>query len=135
MEQRIHQLEPLHNSQRESRIAEVSIPEGAHAARYLLAGMLRELNAVEDSRWVCWVGDSPVKPLIGAAPRQSGEHILQVVCRPTDVVSVAERALRGGRSHTVVILINKRVCGGDRKRLEAAAAEGDADCLLVDVRQ
>lgn len=136
MEQVIQQFERVQDGAvDESRIAEITIPGGAHASRYLLAGMLRELNAVEDSRWVCWVGSSPVKPLIGAAPRQSGEHVLQVVCGTPRVEQVAERALRSGKSHTVVVLIDQPLDMSARERLEAAAEDGDADCLLVEVRQ
>ncbi len=133
MEQPV-QLELVHSTPAPapSHIADVSIPGGAHAARYLLAGMLRELNNSEDARWVCWVAGTPVKPLLGSAPKQSGEHILQVVCNG-DRLAVAERALRSGRSHTVVVLIDEELASSQREQLERAAAEGDADCLLVTV--
>ncbi|MDX1269833.1 MAG: hypothetical protein R3311_20870, partial [Oceanisphaera sp.] len=101
------------------------------AARHLLAGMLRELNDYEDSRWVCWISNSPVKPLLDAARKQSGEHILQVVSRHSDLCTLAQRALNSGKSHTVVLRVEGELTAGQRQALEYAAANGDADCLLV----
>ena len=116
-----------------SRISELQIPSGNQLCRQLLlTGILRELNSNDDRRWACWVANTPVKALLSDSLRKSGHHLLQVLARDSDeLVPLAIRALSSGRSHTVVLMLDRALDPGQHALLEQAAQKGEADCLLI----
>lgn len=116
-----------------SRISELQIPTGNQLCRQLLlTGILRELNSNDDRRWACWVANTPVKTLLSDSLRKSGHHLLQVLARDSDeLVPLAIRALSSGRSHTVVLMLDRALSQAQHAQLEQAAQKGEADCLLI----
>lgn len=116
-----------------SRIAELHVPaNNQFSSQLLLTGILRELNDTDDNRWVCWIADTPVKSFLSDDARRRGHHLLQVLARDADgTLPLALRALQGGRSHTVVMLVNSPLSQADYAQLEWAARKGQAECLLI----
>ncbi|MFT5033013.1 MAG: cell division inhibitor SulA, partial [Bacteroidia bacterium] len=116
-----------------SRIAELHIPAANQMSRQLLlSGILRELNNNDDSRWACWIANTPVKSLLSESARKTGHHLLQVLAREThEIAPLAIRALQSGRSHTVVVLLNRLLNDSEYQQLELAARKGEADCLII----
>ena len=116
-----------------SRISELHIPAASQLSRQLLlGGILRELNDNDDSRWACWIANTPVKSLLSESARKTGHHLLQVLAREThEIAPLAIRALQSGRSHTVVLLLNRLLTDGEYHQLEVAARKGQADCLII----
>lgn len=116
-----------------SRISELHIPAANQVSRQLLlSGILRELNDSDDSRWACWIANTPVKSLLSESARKTGHHLLQVLARePREITPLAIRALQSGRSHTVVVLLNRILNDNEYQQLEWAARKGQADCLII----
>lgn len=116
-----------------SRISELHIPAANQMSRQLLlSGILRELNDSDDSRWACWIANTPVKGLLSESARKTGHHLLQVLARETrEIAPLAIRALQSGRSHTVVVLLNRILDDDEYQQLEMAARRGQADCLII----
>ena len=114
-----------------SRITEVSLSSAAHLSRSVLVGLIAELSCNSDQRWLCWVADRPLKPLM-ATSAQADPRILQVVNRPGEAQHrIAVRALESGRCHTVAVLMDRTISEGDKELLERAAQAGNAECLLI----
>ncbi len=116
-----------------SRISELHIPAANQLSRQLLlSGILRELNDTDDSRWACWIANTPVKSLLSQSACKTGHHLLQVLARESsEIAPLAVRALQSGRSHTVVVLLNRLLSDAEYQQLEFAARKGQADCLIV----
>lgn len=116
-----------------SRISELHIPAGNQLSRQLLlSGILRELNDNDDSRWACWIANTPVKSLLSESARKTGHHLLQVLAKEAhEIAPLAARALQSGRSHTVVMLLNRAPSESEYQQLEFAATKGQADCLII----
>lgn len=114
-----------------SRITEISLSSAAHLSRSVLVGLIAELSCNSDPRWLCWVADRPLKPLM-TPTAHADSRILQVVNRPGDAqCGIAIRALESGRSHTVAVLMDDVASDRDKKALERAAHAGNAECLLI----
>tara|TARA_R110002096_G_scaffold183021_1_gene360850 strand:+ start:334 stop:672 length:339 start_codon:yes stop_codon:yes gene_type:complete len=104
----------------------------AHLSKPLLAAMLIQLSANSDQRWLCWVADRPLKPLLSASSHQHGQKILQVVSNSQrDLSEIAIRALERGKSHTVAILLERPLRDDERRALATAAKAGAAECLVI----
>ncbi|MFT5887205.1 MAG: cell division inhibitor SulA [Zhongshania sp.] len=114
------------------QITEISMHSEAHLSRPLLAAMLLELSASSDQRWLCWVADRPLKPLLNSDSYSRGGKILQVVSNTArDLSEIAVRALERGKSHTVAVLLDRPLRADERNALETAAKAGAAECLII----
>lgn len=114
-----------------SRITEISLSSAAHLSRSVLVGLIAELSCNSDPRWLCWVADRPLKPLM-TDTAQADSRILQVVNRPGEAQHrIAVRALESGRSHTVAVLMDQTISDSEKNMLERAAQAGNAECLLI----
>jgi cell division inhibitor SulA len=114
------------------QVTEITMRSDAHLSRPMLAAMMIELSGNSDQRWLCWVADRPLRPLLNANIHQHGQKILQVVSNSTrDLSEIAIRALERGKSHTVAILLERPLRDDEREALEAAALEGSAECLVI----
>lgn len=115
-----------------SRISEISMPGNTSVSRTLIAGMLLELSASSDQRWVCWVGERPLKPLLDAGAQLRGKQILQVVSNKSDnLIDITSRALSSGKSHTVALLSQQVLTENQRKAIDMAAQKGNSECLII----
>ncbi len=114
-----------------SYITEIALSSHAHLSRTLLAAMLMQLSNHSDQRWLCWVADRPLKPLLDANSQQRGQRILQVVANGGSLCKIAARALERGKSHTVAILLNRPISSAEQQLLESAAQAGGAECLII----
>ncbi|WP_269618369.1 hypothetical protein [Zhongshania sp. BJYM1] len=113
-------------------VTEISMRSDAHLSRPMLAAMMVELSGNDDQRWLCWVADRPLKPLLNSGTSQNGQKILQVVSNSTrDLSEIAIRALERGKSHTVAILLERPLREDERIALENAALAGNAECLVI----
>lgn len=113
-------------------VTEISMRSDAHLSRPMLAAMMMELSENDDQRWLCWVADRPLKPLLNSGTNQNGQKILQVVSNSTrDLSEIAIRALERGKSHTVAILLERPLREDERIALETAALAGSAECLVI----
>ncbi|WP_372860537.1 hypothetical protein [Spongiibacter sp.] len=112
-------------------ITEICLSSQAHLSRTLLAAMLMQLSNHSDQRWLCWVADRPLKPLLDANSQYRGQRILQVVANGGSLCRIAARALERGKSHTVAILLNQALSPAEQQLLEDAAQAGNAECLLI----
>lgn len=115
----------------DTRITEIALSSQAHLSRTLLAAMLMQLSGQTEERWLCWVADRPLKPLLEACSKDSGQRILQVVANGGDLCKVAARALERGKSHTVALLSAAPLSAEQRQLLQSAAQAGNAECLLI----
>ena len=127
---------PLHYASESAvaagQITEITMHSEAHLSKPLLAAMLTQLSANSDQRWLCWVADRPLKPLLSASSRQHGQKILQVVSNTErDLCDIAVRALERGKSHTVAILLERDLRDDERQALAIAAKAGAAECLVI----
>ncbi|MFT6157059.1 hypothetical protein [Zhongshania sp.] len=114
------------------QVTEITMRSDAHLSRPMLAAMMIELSGNSDQRWLCWVADRPLRPLLNANIHQHCQKILQVVSNSTrDLSEIAIRALERGKSHTVAILLERPLRDDEREALEAAALEGSAECLVI----
>lgn len=113
------------------RITSISLSSQAHLSRTLLAGMLLELSGNSDQRWLCWVADRPLKPLL-TANSSNQQRILQVVSNSgQELCPIAVRALERGKSHTVAVLLDRPLQDREHEALERAALAGNAECLVI----
>ncbi|CAA0088300.1 Cell division inhibitor SulA [Zhongshania aliphaticivorans] len=116
----------------DGQVTEITMRSDAHLSRPMLAAMMIELSGNSDQRWLCWVADRPLKPLLNADVHQHNRKILQVVSNSNrDLCEIAIRALERGKSHTVAILIEKPLRDDEREALKAAALAGSAECLVI----
>ena len=119
----------------QSRVTQLHLPGNTTACRYLLPGMLKELSASLDNRWLCWVAAQPVKQLLCNGPRRDIQlgRVLQVVSREPhpELLRLALQALANGRSHTVVVLLDYQPSKADLSMLENAAAAGACECVVL----
>mgnify|MGYP000167942658 CR=1 FL=1 len=119
----------------EQRVSQLSLPSNTSACRYLLPGMLKELNNSSDDRWLCWVAQQPVKALMraGQGKTQEQNRVLQIVSREPhpELLRLASRALSTGKSHTVILVLDYQPSSQDIAELEAAAQNGGSECLVV----
>ena len=127
---------PLHYSPAPAlsggKVTEITMRSDAHLSRPMLAAMMIELSGNSDQRWLCWVADRPLKPLLNADVHQHDRKILQVVSNSDrDLCEIAVRALERGKSHTVAILLERPLRDDERDALEVAAHAGEAECLVV----
>ncbi|MDF1691102.1 MAG: hypothetical protein P1U47_01915 [Zhongshania sp.] len=134
----IEQL-PLHYASESAvaagQITEITMHSESHLSRPLLAAMLVQLSANSDQRWLCWVADRPLKPLLSASSHQHDQKILQVVSNTErDLTEIAVRALERGKSHTVAILLDRPLRPDERQSLEVAALAGAAECLVISMQ-
>lgn len=114
------------------QVTEIAMRSDAHLSRPMLAAMMIELSGNSDERWLCWVADRPLRPLLNADIHQHGQKILQVVSNSArDLSEIAIRALERGKSHTVAILLERPLRDDERQALEAAALAGSAECLVI----
>jgi cell division inhibitor SulA len=114
------------------QVTEIAMRSDAHLSRPMLAAMMIELSGNSDQRWLCWVADRPLRPLLNADKHQHGQKILQVVSNSArDLSEIAIRALERGKSHTVAILLERPLRDDEREALEAAAVAGSAECLVI----
>ena len=114
-----------------SQLNEIRLSGNRHVARSLLAGMLLELSAAPEQRWLCWVAEMPLRPLLDAGTSLRGQRILQVVSGESSLCQIAARALERGKSHTVALLMERELSLAERHSLEAAARQGGAECLVI----
>ncbi|AKH69733.1 hypothetical protein IMCC21906_02063 [Spongiibacter sp. IMCC21906] len=110
---------------------EIRLSGNGHLARSLLAGMLLELSGRSNDRWLCWVAQRPLKPLLDAGASLRGQRILQVTANTDTLCKITCRALESGRSHTVAVLIENELSDEQRQKLSAAAKAGSAECLII----
>lgn len=127
---------PLHYSPAPSlnrgTVTEITMRSDAHLSRPMLAAMMIELSSNADQRWLCWVADRPLKPLLSAESHQHDRKILQVVSNTKrDLSEIAIRALERGKSHTVAVLLERPLRDDEREALELAALAGSAECLVI----
>ncbi|CAA0108337.1 hypothetical protein [Zhongshania aliphaticivorans] len=127
---------PLHYSPAPSlsggKVTEITMRSDAHLSRPMLAAMMIELSSNSDQRWLCWVADRPLKPLLNAEAHQHDRKILQVVSNTKrDLSEIAIRALERGKSHTVAVLLERPLRDDEREALELAALAGSAECLVI----
>ena len=127
---------PLHYSPAPSlnrgTVTEITMRSDAHLSRPMLAAMMIELSSNADQRWLCWVADRPLKPLLNAESHQHDRKILQVVSNTKrDLSEIAIRALERGKSHTVAVLLGRPLRDDEREALELAALAGSAECLVI----
>jgi cell division inhibitor SulA len=119
----------------EQRVSQICLPNNTSACRYLLPGMLKELNASSDDRWLCWVAQQPVKALMraGQAKTQEQNRVLQIVSREPhpELLRIAKRALATGKSHTVILVLDYQPSLDDIQQLELSAQAGLSECLVV----
>lgn len=115
-----------------SHLNEIRLSGNAQLGRALLAGMLMELSGSSDQRWLCWVAEQPLKPLLDAGASLRGQRILQVVAADRSALcQITVRALERGKSHTVAVLLEGELDSVERGQLEAAASAGGAQCLII----
>jgi cell division inhibitor SulA len=131
----IEQL-PLHYASESAvsagQITEISMHSDAHLSKPLLAAMLTQLSSNSDQRWLCWVADRPLKPLLSVSNPQHGRKILQVVSNTErDLTEIAIRALERGKSHTVAMMLERPLRDDERQALANAAKAGAAECLVI----
>lgn len=130
-------IEPVSAAESEIHgVTELRLNSNQQLAKSILSGMLLELSENADQRWLCWVADRPLKPLLQTNNRATTPNrILQVVSNKPhcsgELARIAIRALERGKSHTVAILVNGEVCAADKRALARAARRGDAECLLI----
>ncbi len=130
---------PRHN-QENRRLTEITLNSNPLLVKSILAGMLMELSENADQRWLCWVSDQPLKPLLHCnTSRRTPNRILQVVNNKHrrdnhTLTQIAIRALERGKSHTVAILVDGTVSKEEKAQLESAAHTGNAECLLIQTR-
>ena len=117
-----------------TRITDIMLSSQAHLSRTLLAAMLMQLSGQTEERWLCWVADRPLKPLLDACGKDRGQRILQVVSNGGSLCNIAARALERGKSHTVAVLTNAPLSTEQRCALERAALAGDAECLVIQLQ-
>jgi len=127
---------PLHYSPAPSlnrgTVTEITMRSDAHLSRPMLAAMMIELSSNADQRWLCWVADRPLKPLLNAESHLHDRKILQVVSNTKrDLSEIAIRALERGKSHTVAVLLERPLRDDEREALELAALAGSAECLVI----
>ncbi|MBW2941972.1 hypothetical protein [Zhongshania aquimaris] len=114
------------------QVTEITMRSDAHLSRPMLAAMMIELSSNADQRWLCWVADRPLKPLLNADSHLQGQKILQVVSNSKrDLSEIGVRALERGKSHTVAIMLERPLRDDERQALEAAALAGSAECLVI----
>ncbi len=125
------------------RITEITLASNAHLSKAILAGMLMELSSNADLRWLCWVAERPLKPLLSKVNSASPLRVLQVVSNKrqntaddhsSELCRIAARALERGKSHTVAVMLERPLSIEERERLECAALAGNAECLLIQLQ-
>ncbi len=114
-----------------AHITEITLSSQAQLSRTLLSAMLGQLCGSTDPRWLCWVADRPVKPLLDANSPERGQRILQVVVNEGSLCNIAARALERGKSHTVAVLLKGPLGAAERQLLTHAAKAGQAECLVI----
>lgn len=129
-----HQSATISDAQSGS-LNEICLSGNGHLARSLLAGMLLELSGRSDDRWLCWVAQRPLKPLLDAGASLRGQRILQVAASPDTLCKITCRALESGRSHTVAVLIESELSDDQRQQLSTAAQAGSAECLIIKMQK
>ncbi|MBD2859089.1 hypothetical protein IB286_08710 [Spongiibacter sp. KMU-158] len=123
-----------------ARLTEISLHSNPALAKSILAGMLLELSENADQRWLCWVADRPLKPLLDSnSQARKPNRILQVVnnkhtANCPSLTEIAVRALERGKSHTVAVLVDGNISERERIALAHAATAGNAQCLLIKIQ-
>ena len=115
----------------DQHIPEIRLSSQAQLSRTLLSAMLGQLCGNADPRWLCWVADRPVKPLLDTNTPERGQRILKVVANDGSLCNIAARALERGKSHTVAVLLKQALTPAERQLLTQAAQAGQAECLVI----
>ena len=119
-----------------SRISEIGLPANSMIQRDVLLPMLSHLSRANDHRWLTWVGIHHLKKSQCEQVGLDWHRLLQVMTRPgsMDALNVARKAAATGTSHAVVLLTEQRLSNQQMNELEASAAQGDSQILVVYLR-
>ncbi len=114
------------------RISEFVFPDSTPLPLSLVLTMLGHLSHHTDSRWLSCIGLPHTSKKECLQSGLDWQRFLQVFpSNKVAVLELTERVLQAGRSHTVVAWVPHSLSERDLARLEAAAATGKCQGILI----